>query len=156
MTIKQEADVKTCTGTNYTAVHAGPFSGLDAFKLEVPALNRTARGKLFIKDFLGLTGMQISLNKLPAGAAVPFLHKHKVNEEAYIFIKGQGQMQVDAEVIDVQEGSIVRIAPDGSRSLRNNSNEELHYICIQAQENSLKQDTFDDGIKDEATPIWPG
>jgi len=152
--VVQEADVKTKTGTNFTAIHTGPFSELKSYKLEVPALNRTVRGKLFIKEFLGMTGMQISMNQLPPGAGVPFLHRHKENEEAYIIISGRGQMQVDGEVFDVEEGSIVRVATPGYRSLRNNSSADLHFLCIQAKENSLNIDTFEDGMRSEDPVVW--
>ena len=92
MSIIQEAEVQTIAGSNFSAVKIGRLANLDAHKLEVPALNRTVRGKLFIKDFLALTGMEISMNKLPAGAGVPFYHKHKENEEAYIFVGGTGEI----------------------------------------------------------------
>jgi mannose-6-phosphate isomerase-like protein (cupin superfamily) len=155
MAIQQDADVKIVNGTNFSAVHAGPLSQLDNYTLEVPALNRTVKGKLFIKDFLGLTGMQISMNKFPAGFSSPYCHQHKANEEVYIFIKGRGQMQVDGQTIDVEEGSIVRVATGGARSLRNTSDGELQYICIQAKENSLEADTFEDGIRLDKPVEWP-
>jgi len=155
MAMIQDAKLRTEKGANFTAVHAGPYAQLDNYKLEVPALNRTVNGKLFIKDFLALTGMQISMNKVPAGVAVPFTHQHKENEEAYIFIKGRGQMQVDGQVFDVEEGSVVRVATKGSRCIRNNSKEDLQYLCIQAKENSLHIDTFEDGIRGETAPVWP-
>src|SRR5271170_6196256 len=118
--IKQEANVRTHSGPNFAAVHAGSFANLDQHKLEVPALNRKVRGKLFIKDYLGMTGMQISLNKLPAGVSIPWLHKHQQNEEAYIFVHGKGQMQIDGDIFDVEEGSVVRVATGGNRCIRNN------------------------------------
>ena len=99
MTVKQEACVSTRTGTNFTAIHTGALAQLDSYKLEVPALKRTVRGKLFIKELLGLTGMEISMNKLPAGVSVPFYHQHRENEETYVFLKGSGQMQVDGETV---------------------------------------------------------
>ena len=34
---------------------------------------------------LSLTGAEISINTLPAGANVPFVHSHKQNEEIYGF-----------------------------------------------------------------------
>ena len=34
-----------------------------------------------LHDVLGLTGAEISINNLPAGAGVPFVHSHKKNEE---------------------------------------------------------------------------
>ncbi|MBX9666301.1 MAG: hypothetical protein K2X93_01730 [Candidatus Obscuribacterales bacterium] len=57
-------------------------------------------GKLFLKDHLGLTGMQVSLNLFPAGASMPFYHQQ--NEELYIFTRGEGQIQLDNETFDVE------------------------------------------------------
>ena len=34
-------------------------------------------GKVFLKDALGLTGCEISINVVPKGFKVPFNHKHK-------------------------------------------------------------------------------
>ena len=34
-----------------------------------------------LHDKLNLTGAEISVNNLPAGAGVPFVHYHKKNEE---------------------------------------------------------------------------
>ena len=36
-----------------------------------------------LHDKLSLTGAEISVNSLPAGAGVPFVHSHKNNEEIY-------------------------------------------------------------------------
>ena len=36
-----------------------------------------------LHDALSLTGAEISINNLPAGAGVPFVHAHKENEEIY-------------------------------------------------------------------------
>jgi mannose-6-phosphate isomerase-like protein (cupin superfamily) len=143
-------------GKNYSAMHAGKFADLRQYKLQHPIItDRKVAGKLFIRDHIGLTGMQISLNSLPPGVAVPFGHMHKVNEELYIFTSGKGQIQIDGDVIDVQEGSCVRVAPGGDRTWRNNGEENLYYIVIQARENSLTQDTFDDGLPSEAPIVWP-
>jgi mannose-6-phosphate isomerase-like protein (cupin superfamily) len=154
MPVIQDVDVKTLRGANFAAAHTGPFAQLDSYKLEVPALKRKVDGKLFLRELLGMTGMQISMNKLRAGASVPFYHQHKDNEETYIFVRGRGQMQVDGQVIDVEEGSVVRISTKGLRCLRNNSTEDLNFICIQARENSLAQDTFEDGLPSADPVIW--
>ena len=44
-----------------------------------------------LHDELNLTGCEISCNQMPAGAAVPFVHKHKENEEVYIITQGGGE-----------------------------------------------------------------
>ena len=33
-----------------------------------------------LHDILGLTGAEVSINQLPAGAGVPFVHAHQQNE----------------------------------------------------------------------------
>ena len=43
-----------------------------------------------LHDVLGLTGAEISINNLPAGVGVPFVHSHKKNEEIYIILSGKG------------------------------------------------------------------
>lgn len=155
MTVSQQAKLTTKEGTNFKAVHTGKLENLDQYELEVPALNRTVNGKLFTREFLGFSGMQISMNKLPAGRAVPFYHAHKENEEAYIFTGGKGQMQIDGTTFDVEEGTIVRIGTAGERTLRNNSDSDLYYICIQAKEGSLNQETFEDGVRPDKAVVWP-
>lgn len=143
-------------GKNYSAMHAGKFEDLRQYKLQHPVItDRKVSGKLFIRDHIGLTGMQISLNALPPNVSVPFGHMHKVNEELYVFTKGKGQIQIDGEIIDVSEGSCVRVAPGGDRTWRNTGDEYLYYVVIQAKENSLTQDTFDDGIPSPKAVIWP-
>lgn len=152
--LAKEQTIKKQTGKNFAAIHCGPFDHLEQYELQHPLRKRPFKGKLFAKDHLGLTGMQISYTKLPAGASVPFTHKHKENEELYIVISGRGQVLVDNEVIDVEEGSTIRVDVDGDRCLRASNDTDLIYICIQAKTNSLKQDTFDDGIPGESAPNW--
>jgi mannose-6-phosphate isomerase-like protein (cupin superfamily) len=62
---------------------------------------------------------------------------------------------VDGKTFDVAEGSIVRIATNGTRCIRNNSQQDLYYICIQAKEKSLNIDTFEDGIPIQDEVTWP-
>lgn len=155
MPVTQTADIRTQSGENFRVAHAGPLSELNSYKLEVPALKRTVSGKLFINQFLQLTGMEISMNQLPAGAGVPFYHQHKENEEVYVFIGGKGQMQIDGETFDVKEGSIVRVSPNGVRTLRNNSDADLFFLCVQAKDGSLNNANIEDGIKSDARVEWP-
>ena len=46
--------------------------------------------------------MQISINKLPAGANVPFIHSHKNNEEIYGIIAGKGKAAIDEKEIHLE------------------------------------------------------
>ena len=100
--------------------------------------------RIELHEKLSLTGAEISLNELPAGANVPFVHYHKENEEIYIILSGHGTFQVDDEVFPIETGSIIRLATNCDRNLKNTSQQNMVYICIQARENSLKNYTMSD------------
>lgn len=101
-------------------------------------------GKQFVKDATGATSCEISFGTLPTGAAVPFFHSHKENEENYIILSGAGKFQVNDKVFDVTEGSIIRVATNCDRNLKCTSAEPMSYICIQAKEGSLGGYTMTD------------
>jgi hypothetical protein len=60
---------------------------------------------------------------------------------------------VDGDEFPVQEGSLIRVAPAGKRSWKA-GNEDLYFICIQAQAGSLKQATLHDGIRLPTKTSW--
>ncbi|MDE6437192.1 MAG: cupin domain-containing protein [Muribaculaceae bacterium] len=101
-------------------------------------------GKQFVKDATGATSCEISFGTLPSGASVPFFHSHRENEENYIILSGAGKFQVDADVFDVAEGSVIRVATHCDRNLNCTSAEPMTYICIQAKEGSLEGYTMTD------------
>ncbi len=101
-------------------------------------------GKQFVKDATGATSCEISFGTLPTGQAVPFFHSHKANEENYIILSGAGKFQVDGEVFDVAEGSVIRVATNCDRNLKCTSAAPMTYICIQAKEGSLGGYTMTD------------
>ena len=101
-------------------------------------------GKQFIKDATGATSCEISFGSLPTGAAVPFFHSHKANEENYIILSGAGKFQVNDDVFDIAEGSVIRVATSCDRNLKCTSAEPMTYICIQAVEGSLGGYTMTD------------
>ena len=140
-------------GNNFTAYNCGARKDWPEHTVEIPGLG-TIPGKHFLKDILGLTSCEISINSMAPGAGMPIYHRHKDNEEIYIFIQGKGQVQIDGEAVDIQEGSIVRIAPGGERSWRNNSKETLQYIIVQARQDSLRQYGLNDATVPEKAVTW--
>lgn len=139
-------------GANYALLDTGLCEQWPNYTVELPGLD--IPGKLFIKDLLGLTSCEISINSMSPGDSMPVYHHHHSNEEVYIFIKGQGQVQIDRENLDVKEGSIVRISSEGERIWRNNSDDLLVYIIIQAKENSLGKYGTDDATIPERVANW--
>ena len=119
---------------NYKQTEVGPLAQIGT---------KYEHGKAFLHDILGLTSCEISVNFMPAGAKAPFNHKHKQNEEVYIFLKGEGTMTLDGQTVTVQEGSCVRVQPQAVRSMA--AKTDLQYICLQAKEGSLVQFGLGDG-----------
>lgn len=100
--------------------------------------------KQFVKDVTGATSCEISFGTLRSGMAVPFFHSHKENEENYIILSGAGKFQVNDEVFDIAEGSVIRVSTNCDRNLKCTSTEPMTYICIQAKEGSLGGYTMTD------------
>ena len=101
-------------------------------------------GKQFVKDATGATSCEISFGTLASGQSVPFFHSHRENEENYIILSGAGRFQVDDDVFDIAEGSVVRVAVNCDRNLKCTSDVPMTYICIQAKEGSLGGYTMTD------------
>lgn len=110
-------------------------------------------GKQFVKDATGATSCEISFGSLPSGAAVPFFHSHKENEENYIILSGAGKFQVDDDVFEISEGSVIRVSTNCDRNLKCTSGEPMTYICIQAKEGSLGGYTMTDAEITEHTDL---
>lgn len=99
-----------------------------------------------LHDALGLTGAEVSINKLPAGAGVPFVHAHKSNEEIYGILSGRGKAVIDGEEVALSAGDWLRVAPAAKRQFSAAEDSDIEYVCIQAKENSLGGFTADDAI----------
>ena len=99
-----------------------------------------------LHDALGLTGCEVSVNALPAGAAVPFVHRHVKNEEVYGVLEGRGELYIDGEVVELKAGDWFRISLEGRRGIR--------FVCIQTKAGSLEGFTNDDGVACDEKAPW--
>lgn len=103
-------------------------------------------GRIELHDSLSLTGAEVSINTLPAGANVPFVHSHKNNEEIYGIVAGKGKAIIDDESIELVTGDWLKINPIAKRQFFAASDSEITYVCIQVKENSLDSFTADDAV----------
>jgi mannose-6-phosphate isomerase-like protein (cupin superfamily) len=142
-------------GPNFTLARIGKPIDLTRYGVRHPALPDTIRGKLFLKEVLDLTAMEISYGLIPPQRSIPFYHKHQQNEEVYLFLSGAGDFQVDGQAVAIEEGTAVRVAPEGVRACRNTSDEPMFYIVIQAKSGSLEQWTGSDGVGVPGEVQWP-
>lgn len=97
-----------------------------------------------LHDPLALTGAEISVNLLPAGAGVPFVHAHRKNEEIYIILEGNGAMTLDGEAVALAAGDFLRVSPAAKRQIAAAPDAPLRYLCIQVKAGSLEEYTAGD------------
>jgi mannose-6-phosphate isomerase-like protein (cupin superfamily) len=143
------------TGQHFATVDLGAFSELNQFRFEVPSIPLEVEGKVFLKQLLNLTSAEISITQLPPTQSIPFYHKHQLNEEIYLFIRGEGEFQVDDRVFPTQEGTAVRVDCEGDRCIRNTSaTEPLIYIVIQSRAGSYTDHTIQDGVRVQKPVSW--
>ncbi len=130
---------------NFTAADFGKLNEIKDYMLEL-APGVKIPGKVFGGQTVGATGGEFSFQCFAPGQETGFLHTHKKHEELYFFLSGKGEFQVDGHVFPIGEGSVVRVAPDGRRSVRNNGTEPLLMLCVQYCGATFTADDAADGI----------
>lgn len=130
--------------TNCTFANLGSFLNIDQYQMECKAANLFTTGKLFLKDLLNLSSMEVSINALKPNEKASFNHYHVNNEELYLVLKGSGKLSVDNKEYLLQEGSVAAVLPKGIRRVDAKEG-GLIFICIQAKQDSLTAYTLDDG-----------
>lgn len=130
---------------NFSAARVGKLDELGEFLLELGP-DVKIPGKVFGGAALQATGAEFSFQSFAPGTETGFLHTHKTHEELYFFLRGKGEFQVDGKVFPVAEGSIVRVAPGGKRSVRNNGDEPLVMLCVQYRGGTFTSDDAADGV----------
>ena len=103
-------------------------------------------GRTELHEKLSLTGAEVSINQLPAGSGVPFVHSHKSNEEIYGILSGKGKAVIDGQEVELSTGDWLRISPAAKRQFFAANDSGITYVCIQVKENSLEGFTADDGV----------
>ena len=135
---------KIAEDVNFSAINVGKLSELSDYVLELGPEVKIP-GKVFGGATLTATGGEFSFQLFQPGTETGFLHTHKEHEELYFFLSGKGEFQVDGQVFPIQEGSVVRVAPNGKRSVRNNGNEPLVMLCVQYRKGTFTAEDANDG-----------
>lgn len=136
---------KIAEAKNFTAVSVGRLNELGDYVLELGPEVKIP-GKVFGGAATGATGGDFSFQVFQPGTETGFLHTHKQHEELYFFLAGKGEFQVDGQIVPVGEGSVVRVAPDGRRSVRNNGTGPLVMLCVQYRGVTFTADDAADGV----------
>ena len=135
---------KIAEGKNFTACDFGKLNDLGGYVLQLGDIK--IPGKVFGGQAVGATGGDFSFQIYQPGQEGGFYHTHKNHEELYFILKGEGLYQVDGENIPVSEGSIIRVAPEGKRAIKNTGSEEMLMLCVQYKGNTFTAEDAADGV----------
>jgi hypothetical protein len=70
----------------------------------------------FGRNPLGLAGGGFSYQKLAPGFRAPSAHRHRVQEEVYVVVGGNGRVKVEDEIRDLMLWDAIRLAPATARA----------------------------------------
>lgn len=135
---------KIAEGKNFAAVDFGKMSDLGEYLLAMGDVK--IPGKVFGGQAIGTSGSEFSFQIYAPGQEGGFYHSHKTHEELYFVFSGEGEYQVDGVNIPLQEGSVVRVSPEGKRTIHNNGTEPMVVLCVQYRETLFTQDDATDGV----------
>jgi mannose-6-phosphate isomerase-like protein (cupin superfamily) len=118
----------------------------DAFGGNYPGTMR------FMTDHLGNEQVAFTHRVMPpkSGGKGSYGHRHRTQEEIYYLVSGRLQFKLGDEVIDVEAGTAVRVAPETVRSVWNEGPDEAELVIC-----SVRLD--DAGADGEIVEgFWPG
>ena len=129
---------------NFTAADFGKLNEIKDYVLNL-APGVQVPGKVFGGQAVGATGGEFSLQSFAPGQE-GLLHAHKTHEELYFFLSGKGEYEVDGQTFAIGEGSVVRVASTGRRTMRNTGTEPLIMLCVQYRGGTFTADDAADGV----------
>lgn len=144
---------KIAEAKNFSAISVGKLNELGEYVLQLGP-DVKIPGKVFGGTALQATGAEFSFQSFAPGTETGFLHTHKTHEELYFFLSGKGEFQVDGQIFPVAEGSVVRVAPAGLRSVRNKGTEPLVMLCVQYRGATFTSEDAADGVISDSKVVW--
>ena len=66
----------------------------------------------FGRKHLDSEHLGVSYFRYAPGFRVPYGHRHREQEEAYVVVAGSGRIRLDDEVVELRQWDVVRVAPD--------------------------------------------
>jgi mannose-6-phosphate isomerase-like protein (cupin superfamily) len=105
----------------------------------------------FLTEPLGAEQLAFSYRRMvpKTGGKGSYGHRHKTQEEIYFVLSGRVQFKLDEEVVDVDGGTAVRVAPEVVRSVWNDGPDdaELVICSVRIDDPGADAETVDD--------FWP-
>ena len=97
-------------------------------KLYIP-LNKV-KEKEFLARQMGCKAVGFSFVRYRPGEGAAYVHRHRVQEEVFITLKGTGSIILDGRRHSMPEGTIVRVSPQVYRAIGNASKRDVVYLIL--------------------------
>ncbi len=88
--------------------------------------------KEFLSRSLGCKGVGFSFVRCKPGQGATYVHRHKVQEEVFIALEGNGTIILDGRRIAMPAGTIVRVSPTTYRAIGNDSKKDVVFMILGA------------------------
>jgi mannose-6-phosphate isomerase-like protein (cupin superfamily) len=100
---------------------------MDTYNIEGKIVKEDDR--YIVKDNTSLNNLVISTTTLHPDKSTSG-HKHKGQEEVYIFMKGSGRMELDGKEFNVKEGDLILIEDGVFHRVHNTGTVDLYMVCV--------------------------
>ena len=88
--------------------------------------------KEFLSRPMGCMGVGFSFVRYKPGQGATYVHRHRVQEEVFIALKGTGSIILDGRRHTMPQGTIVRVGPRVYRAIGNDSNRAAIFMILGA------------------------
>lgn len=85
--------------------------------------------RIELTEALGLEEMRANVWFLSPGDAMS-RHHHGTQEELYVQLRGPGRLWIDGDLLDVPEGTVVRVPPETERQVLNDTEGEHVWLIV--------------------------
>src|ERR671910_2952182 len=120
---------------------------------DIPDVLGDYPGEMRMTTFSDLGSEQVAFTwrRMPAktGGKGSYGHRHRTQEEIYFVASGTLQFKLEDEVMDVPEGTVVRVSPEVARSVWNAGPGDAVLIIVSKRSDDPRQDT--EAVED----FWP-
>ena len=108
----------------------------DAFGGKYPGVMR------FLTEPLEAEQVAVTHRDMPPGSGGKggYGHRHKTQEEIYFVVSGRLQFKLDDEIVDVDGGGAVRVAPEVVRSVWNEGPDDAHLLIFSVRMDNAHED----------------
>ena len=88
--------------------------------------------KAFLSRPMGCRGVGFSFVRYRPGEGAAYVHRHRVQEEVFLTLKGRGSIILDGRRHSMPQGTIVRVSPKVYRAIGNDSKRDVVFLIMGA------------------------